>query len=106
MMKIVSLAATAATLAACSAEPAGWRTEIVPAVLRTADPSTLAKSAICPKLDPLLAEESKRMTPIAGVGRDFDALTATLMGSEARKNARLRQAIGAYERCRRAGHKS
>jgi hypothetical protein len=67
---------------------------------------TPAKLARCPHLDPALAEESKRMTPIAGVGRDFDALTATLMGSEARKNARLRQAIGAYEGCRRAGHKS
>jgi hypothetical protein len=100
-MRVAVVAAIAASLAACAVEPAGWHAEIVPAILRAADPSTAAKYAGCPKLDPALAEESKRMTPIAGVSRDFDALTAALMGSEARKNARLRQAISAYERCRR-----
>jgi hypothetical protein len=55
-----------------------------------------------PELDPELAAESQRMTPIAGVSHDFDALTAALMASEARKNVRLREAAQAYERCRQA----
>jgi hypothetical protein len=46
------------------------------------------------------------MTPLEAVhSGGIDALTAALMRSEAEKNARLRQAIMAYERCRRAGQK-
>jgi hypothetical protein len=101
-MRIAVAAAMAASLAACSVRPAELPAEIVPVVLAPAVPSRPAKLAGCPKLDPMLVEESKRMTPIAGVGRDFDALTAALMGSEARKNARLRQVAQAYERCRQA----
>jgi hypothetical protein len=42
------------------------------------------------------------MTPLEEVRRaGADALAAALIGAEVRKNARLRQAVAAYERCQR-----
>lgn len=43
------------------------------------------------------------MTPLEAMREGgIDVLTAALMRSEAEKNARLRQAVNAYERCRDA----
>ena len=99
-MRIASLAATAALLAGCSAELPQWGAETVPAVLVHPAPVSVPKSPACPPIDPAIKAEAKRLTQI-GQARELDALTAALMGSEAAKNARLRQAAQAYERCRR-----
>ena len=100
-MKIASLAAAVALLAGCSAELRQWRAGTVPAVLMHPAPVSVPKSSPCPPVDPAIEAEAKRLTPI-GQAKDVDALTAALMGSEAAKNARLRQAAQAYERCRLA----
>lgn len=100
-MRILSLAATAALLAGCSADVPQWRAETIPAVVVSAAPVSAVKSPRpCPPLDPGIEAEAKRLTPI-GEAREVDALMATLMGSEAAKNVLLRKAALAYERCRR-----
>jgi hypothetical protein len=100
-MRIAILAAVAASLTACSAGPAPWQAKTIPVVV-IASVST-PKSPRCPPIDADVAREAKRMTPLE-LMRDsgMDGLTAALMRSEADKNARLRQAVMAYERCR--GH--
>jgi hypothetical protein len=101
-MKIASLAATAALLAGCSAELPQWRAETVPAIVVPAAPVSAAKlPRPCPPLDPAIEAEAKRLTPIAQA-REVDALTASLMGSEAQKNASLVKLTRAYEECRKA----
>jgi hypothetical protein len=100
-MKIVSLAAIAALLAGCSAELPQWRAETVPAIVVPSVPVSAAKpTRACPPLDPAIAAESTRLTPI-GQAREADGLTAALMGSEAAKNASLASLARAYEKCRR-----
>jgi len=103
-MKIAILAAaTVTSLTACSAGPAAWQTETVPVILSVPAAPAVLKIAGCAPLDAGLAVEAHRITPLKAVqGAGIDALTAALMRSEAEKNARLRQALLAYERCR--GH--
>src|SRR5262245_8907574 len=98
-MRLAVLAALAASLAGCSASPAIWAPETGPAVLAapvpvaaSMPPGAPAARRPCPPIDPAVAAESQRLTPIAGSpAGDTDALTAALMSSEAAKNARLRQ---------------
>ncbi len=99
-MRIVVCAVMAAALAGCSAAPAGWRTETVPVVMASPTPAAIA--AQCPPLDPAVAKEATRVTPLEAVrAGGIDGLAAVLMRSEAEKNARLRQAWAAYRRCLR-----
>ena len=98
-MRIAALAAAAAALAGCSVAPAQWSAEMVPVITGAPAP---ARSKPCAALDPAIGAEAERLTPLAGDGgRNTDALTASLMQSEVAKNARLRQVLAAYERCRR-----
>jgi hypothetical protein len=100
-MRAIVLAAAAASLAACSAGPAAWQAETVPVVVVAPAPAQMSKPSRCPPIAAGVTGEASRMTPLAPM-RDggIDALTAALMRSEAEKNARLRQAVAAYERCR------
>jgi hypothetical protein len=101
-MKVASLAATAALLAGCAAELPGWRAETVPVVVVHSAPASAAKSPPrCPPLDPAIEAEMRRLTPM-NKAKELDGLAAALMGSEATKNAQLRQVAMAYERCRQA----
>src|SRR5262245_61256241 len=106
-MRLAVLAALAASLAGCSASPVTGAPDTVPAPLAsptapapTAAPSAAAARRPCPPLDPAIASEALRLTPIASSSAGgTDGLTAGLMASELRKNARLRQIIAAYQRC-------
>jgi hypothetical protein len=102
-MKLTSLAALPALLTGCAAELPQWRAETVPAILVPAAPAVAVKPRACAPLPSEITAEAARMAPLddARVG-GVAALSAALMGSEARKNARLRQAVQAYERCRRS----
>jgi hypothetical protein len=101
-MRIISLTVTIALLAGCSAEPVGWGAETV-LVLVPAAPTIRAKARDCAPLEPEIAVEAERTVPLdAPRAGGIDALSAALMAAEARKNARLRQAALAYERCRQA----
>ena len=96
-MKAIVLAATAASLAACSVGPAAWQAETVPVVVITQTP----KSSKCPPIGAGIVSEASRMTPLEPMpAGGIDALTAALMRSEVEKNARLHQAVMAYERCK------
>jgi hypothetical protein len=65
-------------------------------------PSQATTSPRCPPIDAAVTWEASRMTPLEPMREgSIDALTAALMRSEAEKNARLHQAVKAYERCRR-----
>jgi hypothetical protein len=95
-MKLTPLAATAALLAGCAVDAPGWRAETVPVILERVQPALL----FCPPLDPAIEAEATRVTPINAARGDLDAATAALLGSEARKNARLREIAAAYRSCR------
>jgi hypothetical protein len=97
-MRIAILAAAAASLAACSAGPAPWRAETVPVlVIAQAEP----QMPRCPPIATSITMEALHMTPLEPMREGgINALAAALMRSEAEKNARLRQAMIAYERCR------
>jgi hypothetical protein len=99
-MKIALLTAACALLAGCSTVPMTRPAETVPVLLERTEPSPRPKARFCPALDVALAVEAVKITPIAEQGADVDALTAALMASETRKNAKLRDALRAYERCR------
>jgi hypothetical protein len=100
-MRAIVLAPIAAALAACSAGPAAWQAEIVPVVVIASAPTQMPKSPRCPPLTASVTDEASHMTPLAPMpSGGIDALAAALMRSEAEKNARLRQAVAAYERCR------
>ena len=78
-----------------------WRAETVPVVVVAPAPTQMPKSSRCPALAAGVMAEASRMTPLEPMRESrIDALTAALMRSEAEKNARLRQAVEAYERCR------
>jgi hypothetical protein len=102
-MRIAILATVAASLAACSAGPVGWKAETVPVVVVASAPLLMPKSTTCPPIAATITGEASRMTQLKPM-RDggIDVLTAALMRSEAEKNARLRQALATYERCRQS----
>ncbi len=115
-MRIAILAGLAASLAGCTVPLTPWPAEIVPVALQPADTTSAVgnapkrqidapartKYAGCPPIDASLTAEAARVTPLNGArAGGIDALTAALMRSEAEKNARLRQAVAAYEVCRR-----
>jgi hypothetical protein len=103
MRAIVLAPIAAALLAACSAGPAVWRAETVPVVVVASAPAEMPKSPKCPPIAASVTGEASRMTPLEPMRKGgIDALAAALIRSEAEKNARLRQAAAAYERCR--GH--
>jgi hypothetical protein len=99
-MRGIVLAATAALLAACSTGPA-WQAETVPVVVVAQAAPQMPRPPQCPPIAAGVMGEASRMTSLEPM-RDggIDALAAALMRSEAEKNARLRQAVAAYERCR------
>jgi hypothetical protein len=100
-MRGMVLVATAALLAACSAGPIAWQAETVPVVVAAQAPTQMPKSPRCPPIAASVTGEASRITPLEPMRNgDIDALAAALMRSEAEKNARLRQAMIAYERCR------
>jgi hypothetical protein len=100
---VAVLAALAGVLAGCAAEPARWRTETAPAAVIAPAALPTSRTTKCAPIDSAVATEAQRITPLDAIrGGSLDALTAALMRSEAEKNARLRQAIMAYERCRQA----
>jgi hypothetical protein len=100
-MRIAILAAAAASLAACSAGPVAWQAETVPVVVVTTAPVQTPRSSTCPPIAAGVMGEASRVTPLEPKREGgIDALTAALMRSEAEKNARLRQAVMAYDRCR------
>jgi hypothetical protein len=100
-MRSIALAATAASLAACSVGPAAWQAETVPVVVVSTAPTQMPKSPRCPPIAAAIAGEASRMTPLEPTREGgIDALAAALMRSEAEKNARLHQAVAAYEGCR------
>jgi hypothetical protein len=101
-MKIASLVATAALLAGCSAAPSDWPAETLPVLLVRTELAERPNAERCRPLDITIVAEAKDVTPIAERRGDVDALAAALMVSETRKNARLRDALHAYERCRQA----
>ena len=99
-MRGMLLVATAALLAACSAGPAAWQAETVPVVVAPA-PAQTPKPSGCPPIGAGIVSEASRMTPLEPMhAGGIDALTAALMRSEVEKNARLHQAVMAYERCK------
>jgi hypothetical protein len=102
-MRIAILAAAAASLAACSAGPVAWQAETVPVLVIAPAPPQIPKSPRCPPIAASVTAEASRMTLLEST-RDggIDALAAALMRSEAEKNARLRQAVATYERCRQS----
>ena len=101
-MKVVTLATSAALLAGCAAAPINWRAEIVPVLLAPAEIAKQPKAERCRPMDSKIFAEAKDATVIAAQRGNIDALAAALMVSETRKNARLNEALRAYETCRRA----
>jgi len=100
-MRATVLAATATLLAACSTGPTAWQAETVPVVVVAQAPPQTPKSSSCPPIAAAITGEASRMTPLEPMREGgIDALTAALMRSEVEKNARLHQAVMAYERCR------
>jgi hypothetical protein len=100
-MRATVLAPIVALLAACSAGPATWQAETVPVVVVAPAPTQMPKSSRCPPIGTSIVSEASRMTPLEPMpAGGIDALTAALIRSEAEKNARLRQAVAAYELCR------
>jgi hypothetical protein len=100
-MRIVILAAVAASLAACSAGPAAWQAETVPVLVIASTPPSMTKSPTCPPIATGVTAEASCLTLIEPMREGgIDALTAALMRSAAEKNARLLQAVKAYEHCR------
>jgi hypothetical protein len=98
---VAVLTALIGTLAGCAAEPARWRTETAPAAVIAPTALRTSRIAKCAPINSTVAAEAQRITPLDAVrSGGLNALTAALMRSEAEKNARLRQAIMAYERCR------
>jgi hypothetical protein len=99
-MKIATLAVLAGALAGCSVKPVQWRAETAPAVLAAPVAASAPKIASCPPIGAAITAEAQRSTPLEAMRTGgVDALTAALMRSEAEKNARLRQAVAAYEVC-------
>jgi hypothetical protein len=99
-MRAIVLAPITALLAACSAGPAAWQAETVPVVV-VAAPPLMPKSLRCPPIGAGITREASRITPLEPMREGgIDALAAALMRSEVEKNARLHQAMMAYERCR------
>jgi hypothetical protein len=101
-MKIALLAASAALLAGCAVTPAEWRAETVLVIEQLSVPAMQPRLRTCSPMDPAIAVEAQRVTPIEHAGGNLDALAAALIAAEARKNVRLRQALAAVERCRLA----
>jgi hypothetical protein len=102
-VRAVVLAPIAALLAACSAGSAAWQAETIPVVVIASPPTQMPKSPRCPPIAAGVTAEASRITPLEPIREGgIDTLTAALMRSEAEKNARLRQAVMAYERCRDA----
>lgn len=100
-MKISSVVCAAALLAACSIQPNAWRAETIPAVLESSKGVVTPRAPSCPPMDPEIQAEAKRVASLDSLrSGGSDALAVALIGSEAHKNARLRQALAAYERCR------
>jgi hypothetical protein len=100
-MRATVLAATAPLLAACSAGSVAWQAETVPVVVVAQALPQTPKSQRCPPIGAGIVSEASRMTPLEPMpDGGINALTAALMRSEMEKNARLRQAVTAYERCR------
>ena len=93
------LAVMAAWLGACADAPDNGRAGTVPLVTAPAEAAS-ARRTPCPAVDPAIAAEARRVTPIAGAA-ELDALTAALIGSEAAKNASLARLVRVYEKCRR-----
>ena len=101
-MRGIVLAPIAALLAACSAGPVAWQAETIPVVLIVQAPAQMPKSPRCPPIDADVTGEASRMTPLEPMREGgIDVLAAALIRSEAEKNARLRQAVTAYEVCRK-----
>jgi hypothetical protein len=102
-MRAIVLAPITAMLTACSAGPGAWQAETVSVVVAAPAPAQMPRPSSCPPIAASVKGEASRMTPIEPMREGgIDALTAALMRSEAEKNARLRQAVNAYERCRDA----
>jgi hypothetical protein len=92
------LAVMAAALAGCAGAPGNWRADTVPLATAPLEAAS-ARRAPCPALDPAITAESRRVTPIASAA-ELNALTASLIGPEAAKNASLTRVVRAYEKCR------
>ena len=88
-------------LAGCSSQSDGWKAETISAVQEAPRGVVPPPAPSCPPIDPEIPAEAKRVVSLDSIrSGDTDVLAAALMGSEAHKNARLRQALSAYERCR------
>jgi hypothetical protein len=100
-MRAIVLAPIATLLAACSAGPVAWQAETVPVVVVASAPAQMPKSPRCPPIAAGVTGEASRITRLEPMREGgINALAAALIRSEAEKNARLRQAVAAYERCR------
>jgi hypothetical protein len=100
-MKVLLLVCLAVLLAGCSSRPDAWRAEAVPVVLEQASGAEKRRAPSCPAMDLEIQAEAKRVASLESLrSGGSDALAAALIGSEANKNARLRQALTAYELCR------
>lgn len=95
-----ALAAAVCALAGCATIPPPWPADTVPVATAPAVGAPVPRNP-CPAIDPAIAREAARMTPIASL-REGEALTAALIGSEAAKNYSLARLLHAYEKCRRA----
>jgi hypothetical protein len=94
-MKIAFLTAACALLAGCSVVPTTWPAETIPSPRERTESGLRPKARSCPALDATIPAEAAKITPIIGHRADLDALTAALIASEARKNAKLRDAFRA-----------
>lgn len=100
MRRMIILAGLAAALAGCSQTSGRQGAAAVsgPLAVEPAMPEP------CPRMDPRILGEANSETPAAVLtDGGSPALAAALMASEARKNARLREAVAAYGDCRKRG---
>jgi hypothetical protein len=103
LMKIFPVVCAATLLADCSVQPDAWKAETISAVQESPKGVVPPPAPSCPPIDPEIPAEAKRVASLDSIrSGGTDALAAALIGSEAHKNARLRQALVAYERCRRS----
>jgi hypothetical protein len=96
LIRAAIVTAFLAAMAGCSAPPASQPSQPLAAVQ---SPPQAVRA--CPPLDPAIAAEAIAVTPAERLAAGgAPALSAALMASEIRKNARLRVAIESYRLCR------
>ena len=101
MRQMMLLVGLAAALAGCSQSSGRRGAETVSGPLAAPVTSAAVQAERCPRMDPRILGEANSETPAAVLSDGGSpALAAALMASEARKNARLREAVAAYDDCR------